>query len=50
MPCALPSYVNEFAGKCSVRDMDTIDMMAALARGMVGRRLTYGDLVGKERR
>ena len=46
----LPRYVDEFAGRHNIRSMDTADMMVALARGMVGRRLTYGDLIGKEPR
>ena len=44
----LPRYVNEFAGRHNIRNMDTADMMVALVRDMVGRRLTYGDLIGKE--
>ena len=44
----LPRYVNEFAGRHNIRNMDTADMMVALARGMVGKRLTYGDLIGKD--
>ncbi len=43
----LPRYINEFAGRHNVRSMDTVDMMVALVRGMVGKRLTYEDLIGK---
>lgn len=32
-------YVAEFAGRHNVRDADTADMMAYMARGMVGKRL-----------
>ena len=46
----LPRYVNEFAGRHNIRGMDAADMMAVLARDMVGKRLTYEDLIGKEQR
>ena len=38
-------YVQEFAGRHNIRDLDTIAQMTALARGMVGKRLRYKDLV-----
>lgn len=38
-------YVAEFAGRHNVRDLDTLAQMAALARGLDGRRLRYNDLV-----
>ncbi len=38
-------YVREFAGRNNMRDMNTVDQMSALIRGMVGKRLTYRDLV-----
>ena len=38
-------YVNEFAGRLNIRDMNTIDMMISLARGMMGKRLTYAALI-----
>ena len=41
----LDRYVREFAGRQNIRDMDTIDMMAVLARGIVGKRLRYRDLI-----
>ncbi|MYA84693.1 MAG: IS1595 family transposase [Acidimicrobiaceae bacterium] len=41
----LDRYVQEFAGRHSRRSMDTIDMMADTVRGMVGKQLTYTDLV-----
>ncbi len=37
----LHRYVNEFAGRLNIRTMDTLDMMISLARGMMGKRLTY---------
>ena len=40
----LERYVNEFAGRHNVREMDTIDQMALLAKGLVGKRLPYKDL------
>lgn len=41
----LARYVTEFAGRHNVRDLDTLVQMAALARGLDGRRLRYDDLV-----
>ena len=41
----LDRYVSEFAGRHNVREADTVDQMAALARGFVGKRLTYRELV-----
>ena len=41
----LGRYVREFAGRNNIRDLDTIDQMKMLARGMVGKRLRYRDLV-----
>ena len=38
-------YVDEFTGRLNARDSDTIDHMAALARGMRGRRLPYRRLI-----
>ena len=38
-------YVAEFAGRHNIREQDTVDQMAALARGLDGRRLRYSDLV-----
>ena len=44
-PKHLQRYVDEFAGKHGIRDLDTIDQMAAVVAGMVGKRLMYRDLV-----
>ena len=41
----LRRYVTEFAGKYNVRELDTIDQMAFLAKGMVGKRLSYKKIV-----
>ncbi|MDE0201391.1 MAG: transposase [Rhodospirillaceae bacterium] len=38
-------YVREFTGRNNVRDLDMIDWMAALPRGMVGKRPCYRELV-----
>ena len=41
----LQRYVDEFAGRHNMRSLDTADQMAALARGMVGKRLRYKQLI-----
>ncbi len=41
----LPRYVNEFAGRHNLRGEDTVNQMSAIARGIVGKRLRYRDLV-----
>ena len=41
----LQRYVDEFAGRHNMRDMDTVDQMARLVAGMVGRRLTRQELI-----
>ena len=41
----LDRYVIEFAGRHNDREADTADIMAHMARGMVGKRLRYQDLV-----
>lgn len=41
----LGRYVNELAGRHNVRPMDTIQQMARIAKGMVGKRLIRKDLV-----
>ncbi len=41
----LPRYVNEFAGRHNVREADTIDQMASVVTGLVGKRLMYRDLI-----
>ena len=44
-PQHLDRYVGEFSGRHNVRDRDTVDQMSTLARGMVGKRLMYRDLI-----
>ena len=43
-PKHLDRYVQEFAGRHSLREQDTIDMMGAVVLGMDGKRLKYEDL------
>lgn len=44
-PKHLHRYVNEFAGKHNVREMDTAEQMAFVVSQMAGRRLSYNQLV-----
>ena len=39
-----PRYVNEFAGRHNIREMDTIDQMRHVVAGMIGKRLMYREL------
>ena len=43
-PKHLDKYVSEFAHRHNIRDTDTIDQMADVLRGMVGKRLQYEEL------
>ncbi len=45
-PKHLQRYVNEFAGRHNIRDLDTIEQMTTLSKGMIGKRLQYADLIG----
>jgi hypothetical protein len=38
-------YLAEFVGRHNIRDLDTIDQMGSVVRGMEGRRLKYEDLI-----
>ena len=42
----LGRYVTEFAGRHNVRELDTIDQMEHVARGFIGKKLPYKELVG----
>ena len=42
----LGRYVTEFSGRHNDREVDTIDQMAAIICGLVGKRLRYQDLIG----
>ncbi len=44
-PKHLHRYVVDFAGRHNIREADTADQMGALARGMVGKRLRYAELI-----
>ena len=44
-PKHMDRYVQEFAARHNMRDRDTIDQMAHMAKGMVGKRLRYRDLI-----
>ena len=43
----LGRYLTEFAGRRNDRDCDTAERMRRMARGLVGRTLTYRQLTGK---
>ncbi len=44
-PKHLNRYVQEFAGRHNIRDLDTIDQMELIAKGLNGKRITYRELV-----
>lgn len=41
----LNRYVEQFAGKHNLRELDTIDQMQVVIAGMIGKRLLYKDLI-----
>ena len=43
-PKHLQRYVNEFAGRNNLRELDTVDQMAMIARGLDGKTLEYASL------
>ena len=43
----LDMYVTEFEGRHNFRPLDTAEQMAELARGAVGKRLPYSDLIAE---
>ena len=46
-PKHLGRYVREFAGRNNIRDFDTLEQMAILTKGLVGKRLRYEDLIAE---
>ena len=38
-------YLDEFTGRYNARSQDTVDQMAGIAKGMVGKRLRYRELI-----
>ena len=44
-PKHLDRYVTEFSGQQNFRDADTIDQMGCVAKGLLGKRLTYEALI-----
>ena len=44
-PNHMGRYVSKFSGRHNDRDISTADQMANVARGMIGKRLRYSDLV-----
>ena len=43
-PKHLQRYINEFAGRHNIRDMDRLDQMKHMVAQMIGKRLTYKNL------
>ncbi len=46
-PKHLNRYVQEFAGRHNMREMDTLDIMTELVSNMDSKRLKYDDLIAK---
>ena len=44
-PKHLQRYVNQFAGRHNIRELDTLEQMALVTEGLAGKRLTYKALV-----
>ena len=44
-----PRYVNDFAGRHNIREQDTAVQMAVIAKGFIGKRLRYQDLIANAR-
>ena len=46
-PAHLQRYVAEFAGRHNIRSMDTMEQMASMVLGTLGKRLRYKELTGR---
>ena len=46
-PKHLQRYINEFAGRHNIRNLDTTEQMAIVAGGLTGRFLPYQELVAE---
>ncbi len=44
-PKHLDRYIRQFAGRHNIREQDTLDQMAGVIAGLVGKRLMYRDLI-----
>ena len=44
IPKHLQRYVDEFAGRHNIRELDTAEQVGDIVTGMVGKRLLYRDL------
>ncbi len=44
----LGRYVNEFVGRNNIRDLDTHTQMHVIVRALVGKRLTYKELIDRD--
>ena len=44
-PKQLQRYVREFSGRHNIRPLDTLDQMAIVAKGLVGKRLDYDGII-----
>ena len=43
----LARYIGEFSGRHNARAVDTIEQMTLMAQGMMGKRLTYQELIAE---
>ena len=43
----LARYIGEFAGRHNARSVDTMEQMTLMAQGMMGKRLTYQELIAE---
>ena len=44
----LDRYINEFSGRYNSRELDTVTQMGLIAKKVVGKKLSYKDLVAKD--